>query len=462
MAYTEFYVQTTGSNLNAGSTTANAASLTYASGNWVAATGVFTVASGNPTSDGVAVGDFASVYADGATATAFVGRVTARDATTITVSLTAVSGTPPADGTGNRTLKIGGAWAGPSGAVIFPFGFVVGTMTNAAGDPTRVNVKNGVTYSYSSALTSPNLGALTWQGYTSTPGDGGRAVFDVSTNAITGMTIAGSRNAVIDFEFTSSASSGTQPGINASGDALIFRNKVTGFRGAGIAASALAVIGENEISGCNTANTTNIGGITLSSGSHVTILRNYIHDNTGSNASGIVTSPTADATAQIIGNVIKSNGRFGIFLQNRSGVYVIIGNDFYNNTLDHIRTSTSTNGSLVYMENNNFIAGAAWGMLRSDAFTDHLFYLTNNGFGSGTAANSSGTTSGIPTVLDSVQYPADEMPWVSPATGDFRIKLAQARNAGRGTFLGLTNAAGYPDIGAVQSKKTRASGAVSA
>ena len=101
MAYTEFCCRSGGSNLNAGTRLGDStepgtsASLTYANGTWVASTGVFSIAIGNPVTDGVAVGDFASVYANGSTVTGFVGRVTARDTTTITVSLTAKSGTPP-------------------------------------------------------------------------------------------------------------------------------------------------------------------------------------------------------------------------------------------------------------------------------------------------------------------------------------------------------------------------------
>lgn len=113
MAFTEFYMQPTGSNLNAGSTNADTAAFTYASGNWVQSTGVFTLASGNPQSDGVQVGDWASVYADGSSDTVFVGKVSAVDSTTITVGITDATkiGSVPSNGTGNRTLKIGGAWA---------------------------------------------------------------------------------------------------------------------------------------------------------------------------------------------------------------------------------------------------------------------------------------------------------------------------------------------------------------
>lgn len=174
MAYTETYVQTTGSNLNAGTTNADAATFTYAGGTWVSGTGVFTVASGNPLSDGVVVGDFGSVFTTaGATVSQFIGRVTARDATTVTLSLTAKSGTAatPSATANATTLKIGGAWAGPNGASMFPWGFIQATMTNAAADLLRVNIKTG-TYTITAGVTHTNVGPMVFEGYTTTPGDG--------------------------------------------------------------------------------------------------------------------------------------------------------------------------------------------------------------------------------------------------------------------------------------------------
>ena len=137
MAFTEFCCRSGGSNLNAGTRTGNStepgtsADFTYASGSWVSSTGVFTVASGNPSTDGVAVGDFASVYADGASVTTLVGRVTAVSSTTVTVSTTAKTGTTT-DGTSNRTLRIGGAWQGPNGASGFPLNFLTNACTNSS------------------------------------------------------------------------------------------------------------------------------------------------------------------------------------------------------------------------------------------------------------------------------------------------------------------------------------------
>jgi hypothetical protein len=116
--------------------------------------------------------------------TGFVGRVTARDASTITVSLTAVAGTPPADGTGDRTLKIGGVWKGPNGAEEFPVGFIAATLTNAAGDTPRVNLKNNAQYDITAAMGGTGQGPICWQGYSSTVGDGGRAIIDGGTSVL--------------------------------------------------------------------------------------------------------------------------------------------------------------------------------------------------------------------------------------------------------------------------------------
>src|SRR4051812_25946098 len=101
MAFTEFTVRSGGSNLYAGTLDGSAEASTtplvsYTNGGWNSGTGVYTPASGNPVSAGVAVGQFASVYTDGSAApTGFVGRIAAVSTTTITVSITAKSGTIP-------------------------------------------------------------------------------------------------------------------------------------------------------------------------------------------------------------------------------------------------------------------------------------------------------------------------------------------------------------------------------
>jgi hypothetical protein len=171
MAFTHFYVQSGGSNLNAGSTTDNAALFTYAAGTFVRATGVYTVASGNPLTDGVTVGTYASVYTTAGGIATFVAQITARDATTITVDVatlkwgvaTSVSETALA-----ATLKVGGAWA--SEIVLAATG--LGTFT--APVSTKINIKQA-TYTVVASRTISMAGATTapiwFSGYNTTPGD---------------------------------------------------------------------------------------------------------------------------------------------------------------------------------------------------------------------------------------------------------------------------------------------------
>src|SRR5262252_6884091 len=99
-AFTEFYCQSGGDNLNAGSTTGNTAVYTSANGNWNGST-IFTVQDGTNPSASIAVGDFVSVYANGSTQTGFVARVTAvQNATngTVTITSSAQMGAAPASG----------------------------------------------------------------------------------------------------------------------------------------------------------------------------------------------------------------------------------------------------------------------------------------------------------------------------------------------------------------------------
>lgn len=173
MAFTEFYMQDTGSNLNAGSTNGNTSVSTFASGNWVQATRVFTLAGADLS--GVSVGNWASVYPNGNTTTPFIGQITAVDdgADTITISATVSFGTAPTDGTGTRTLKVGGAWA--------DFGMLAsGVALNTGTTPVamRVNVKVHSGAGYANTTTSRTFALagtavlpIWWRGYNSAIGD---------------------------------------------------------------------------------------------------------------------------------------------------------------------------------------------------------------------------------------------------------------------------------------------------
>lgn len=237
MAYTEFYCDpVSGDPLAAGSTT-GAATLSATGGNWNATTGVFTFAGATDLS-GISAGMWASVYPDGATAAVFVGRITNVNdgADQVTVSTTIKGGTAPVTSVLNdRSIKIGGAWKGPTNADWNPLGLVAGAMVNSSGDVTRVNFKTG---RYTITETAGNVGVINsqagpivFEGYTSSPGDGTLAMTlpeitgdidddgEADNTPFIGWTIAGTRYELRYLHFSHNGF--VDPGPNADGDYMV-------------------------------------------------------------------------------------------------------------------------------------------------------------------------------------------------------------------------------------------------
>ncbi len=172
MAFTNFYIDASGDNLNAGSVKAAAASLTYAGGTFVRATGVFTVASGAPDADGVTVGQWVSVYTtSGAVAATCVGQVTARDATTITIDTTKIVGltTAVSETAAATTAKVGGSWLNE--IVLAATG--LGTFTAPLTLPMKINIAGNITITASRTISCAGAATapLWFSGYNTTPGD---------------------------------------------------------------------------------------------------------------------------------------------------------------------------------------------------------------------------------------------------------------------------------------------------
>lgn len=458
MAFTEFCCRSGGSNLNAGTRTGSstvpgtAADLTYASGTWVSATGVFTPAAGDPVADGVAVGDFASVYADGASVTTLVGRVTARTTTTITVSTTVKSGTTT-DGTSNRTLKIGGAWAGPNGTDGFPFNAYLWLCQNVAGDPPRINVQSG-TYSITAAITQANASGM-YQGFGSAYGDGGtRPVIDGGTSGASYvlLAISGQGNSFENIEFANNGATGSAALVTVASFLIseviscVFRNS----RGAGLSCGSggSILVDECEAYLCNASNTANGAGIVTG---NAQILNTISHDNAGSNSSGFYV--TSGAT--IINCIADTNGAHGFNTAANTIGPVITNCDAYGNTGSGIVLSVTGNRSYIRIKNTNVINNGAWGLLATLAASQTQSFrlmISNMGYHN----NTSGTKSiGAGWLLtDAGEVSLGAVPYNAPTTGDFRITLAAAKGAGRGVFTqtqaSYTGTVGYPDIGAAQ------------
>ena len=471
--FTNFCCRSGGSNLNAGTRTGDTTVpgttpfKTYASGTWVNATGVFTVASGNPLTDGVAVGDFASVYPDAATVTPFVGCVTARNATTITVSLTAKAGTAPVDGTTNTTLTIGGAWKGPNGSSGFPFGTIQNTLTDASGHLPRVNFMNDATYSITAQMTHNNNGYSAFQGFTTTYGDGGKATFDGGTSGTSynllnfGSSIPGAY-LVADLIFQNNGASGSADALLIGGNStfsIVYRCVFNNVRGRAVSMNNHTLALECEAYACNQSNTANIGVFQPADRGTVAFVRCIAHNNPGSNVNGFFTG----STARFIGCIADTNGKYG-FVTSGQVFIMMINCDSYNNGSDGLLISDNgnTSGLSAYIENCNFVKNGGWGINTVQTAGDYLTALiVNCAFGTGTQANSSGTTS-LPSQTSetgSINYASGVTPWVAPTTGNFSINLGAAIQAGRGAFTetaaSYTGTVGYPDIGSAQTRVPR-------
>jgi hypothetical protein len=163
-------MQTTGNDLNAGSTNADTAVYTSTGGNFDGVS-VFTPTDGSTPANSVNVGDYADVYNTGDTTARYVAKVATVAAGVngaITLDTTIVYGTVPTSNNGSRNIKTGGAWA--SLAVVSPLFASV-----AVPQSTRINVKAGTYANTSTGRTFGSPGTATkpiwWRGYKTSIGD---------------------------------------------------------------------------------------------------------------------------------------------------------------------------------------------------------------------------------------------------------------------------------------------------
>lgn len=414
---------------------------------------MFTPAGGaDPSADGIAVGDFVSVYPDADIVAVFIGRITAVTSTTFTVSGTAISGTSPVDGTTNTSAKIGGAWAGPSGTSGFPLTFMKAACTNAGADPVRINLKNDASYVVSANITYPASGWKHLRGYASAYGDGGRAVLDGGTTgaAYTILTLGTgwAGGTVIDLEVKNNGATGGSTaihGIGSTGGAggLFRRCVFRDLRSSGLNCTLEHEVEECEFYGCNQGNIVGCGGIRSPSGI-MYVQRSIFHDNTGANTAGIV----ATGSLVVCDSVFDTNGTVG-GVTCQGDISKFYNCDFYNNTGPGIDAA-----GVSHIENCNFIKNGTWGIDNSAGAS--IATIFNCGYGSGTQANTSGnvSTTNRADEVGAITYVANVTPWVDPANGDFRVNLAAAKGSGRGLFLqtaaSYSGTVGFPDIGAAQ------------
>lgn len=476
MAYTEFYVNpsaTGASNFNAGSTD-GAPVFSADNGNFVS-TGTYTVVGGASTA-AVQIGMFASIYLNTTTGnTTVVARITNVTATTIVVSTTVRVGAAltAVAGTGNVNIRVGGAWTGPSGASGFPFTytgttlFFTSSLKNTNGDFPRCNFKD-TTYNITTGITwTQTLATGTlMEGYSSIPGDGGKAI--ISGSGVTGTSIvlltlgAGVGSYIKNFIFDNNGDTGTSDGVVVGGSVhTLERIGFYNIRGRGLFITGTNVTCiECEAYNCNISNTANYSGfLATTTATSVGFIRCIAWNNAGSNTSGFIATGVSPT---FLGCIAYNNGNIGFKMAiTTAGINSRISNCVADkNTSDGIDfSSTSTSALTNYVENCILTRNGGFGINASGASTvPRNTGIYNCMFGT----NTSGTIGGLQswTESNSISLPANQSPFVNADAGDFDLNTSvsagtSALNAGRGTFLqsasaGFSGTLSYNDIGASQ------------
>lgn len=451
MAFTEFCCRSGGSNLNAGTLIGDTtepgvvASITYASGTWVQSTRVFTVASGDPVADGVAVGDYVSVYADGSTVTGYVSKVTARDTTTITMSSSVLAGTAPTDGTSTRTLKVGGSWKGPNAAESFPFGFVKKSLNSSTADVVRVNLKNDADYSVTATVSHTNAQATVFQGYSLAYGDYGQC--RINGGGVT---------------------TGTLLSANAIGvvliDIILYNNSTVGHN-SGVAAYAMVRCVCDTIDGgftgtfaieCIGRNCGGSGGIAAIGVSHA--VRCIAYGNAGPGFSL--------ASGSAVDCIAWNNTGNGFVALNSGGDCRLIRCDAYDNGGNGFAFAKTNQSHVNVIEACNAVKNGSYGVYLAGATNGSLLFARSCRMGSGTEANTTGdygAAANASIIQENCSAYADDVtPWTAPDSGDFSIALAAAKSVGVAMPDDATLATmiSYIDVGAVQAAATGGGGVI--
>lgn len=458
--YTEFAATGTGDNHNPGSGLSDTPALMYWSAAtpsaWNPATGIFTVASGSPLTDmpGI-VSDgthFASVYPNGATSTGYSALIIGAGANWIQLSLTNAGGTPPpADSTGMTTMRIDGAFAGPSGAIGIPFTLCNPNMKDAAGHMVCVNIKDkGTSYTITTQMTVPNInGIMLWSGYSTAFRDRGRPKFDGGIAAVGYILLRSTADfqKFQDFDFAHNGLSNVSGayGIYSTGLTTWERVAVHHMHGTGINGNGKTNFFGLDIYSNDTGNFTKCYG--MISGTDGSVVAGcYIHDQFGTNAGGA----HFDGCPTFVRNRIRHN-TFGVDT-NGTNYFRAYDSDFYDNPNGHFIARSGVGTIYLHFENTNFFKSAMPAIQVGG--TVMFGEVRGCHFGTGTMANGSGHYAYASYIEEEEthDYTANAYPWADPDHGDFSVVNTESEFVGYGDSFQTTTTPqnvtqGFPDVG---------------
>lgn len=457
MAFLEFCCRAGGNNLNAGTLNGGStepavtAAVTYTGGDWNGSN-IYTAPVGADLTEAVA-GRYVALCPDGATVPAVnafsIHRILSVNAGTRQITVRATTsyvgsaswGTVQGSSTGNKTLRIGGAWLGPNGANSFPLNAALAwQFLNDYNGYVRVNLKNDQTYTVSVAL---NGSAWNVSGYGSTFGDHQRATIDggtsgasytlFSTNFGDGATL------VSDLIFQNNGATGSANGVsigNANYYGLGANLVVKGMRGYGL-------VGASTHHECEAYNNGAGGGGGISSGFAINCIA---HNNTG---------PGFGSNSYFINCIADSNTSHGFWSYSNRSAMRCLNCDAYGNGGSGFYSELVNGGSTLW-QNCNAVSNSAYGFrnIESSSGSSMMTMLNCGTFGntSGAILSSGGASTEY---LNTGHIAYASNPFIDAPNGDFRRSLAASKNAGRSRFVqtdsGYAGAIGYPDIGACQS-----------
>lgn len=169
-AFAPFYLIAGGTgsaDINAGSSIGAAQAAPATGGSWVNATNTYVAPSATPFATTI-VGDYVSIYADGATVTTYVAQVTTVVSNvSVVLSATIKYGTAPTDGAANRSAVAGGSW---NTEQVLAAG---GLATTTVPQSTKINMKGNLTITASRTISMADATTTTlwFSCYNTTPGD---------------------------------------------------------------------------------------------------------------------------------------------------------------------------------------------------------------------------------------------------------------------------------------------------
>lgn len=458
MAFAEFYMKTTGSDLNSGSTTADGAVYTSTGGNFDG-TSVFTPTDGSTPALLIGVGDYVSLYNTGDTVTRCVAQVTAVGAGvngTVTVSTTIKYGTVPTSNSGSRALKAGGAWA--SLAVTVGSGPI---SAGTAPQSTRINCKAGAFANTTNNRVFSLAGTATisvwYRGYKTTPGDQDTNNVAVSGTDIpnwdftTGQMVVNSAHNIYSNIHISSqcvAASGAVSWNGSSASTEMYRCRITNTAANANSRALTTAASNNVIAGCWLQATTTADKVVHLAGSLSTIW--------GCTVTGGIIGVGTVNFATIAFTVFDTQAGDAISVGSTSSA-TIFNSSIYNPTGNGIafNSTLSSNGDVVascYFENVNQASKAAVNNV-SGTNSDLIRVIGNTYYNC--TANTSGITESFAIFDNGTLASAG---FAAPGSHDFSVSTVAKGIGFPGAFENTSVYRGYLDPGAVQRQEPAASG----